>query len=111
MITMTVIVQLKPHKQQEFLLAIDSLYGTVNGGKEEGLKKTTLYQEVAEPTGFRLIVDWETQKDMEKYLRAEKFRVLLGALGVLCQESQIRYSDLPEKGDRSSGTMALFKEL
>ena len=111
MITMTVIVQLKPHKQQEFLLAIDSLYGNKDAGKEEGQKKTTLYQEVAEPTGFRLIVDWETQKDLEKYLRAEKFRVLLGALGVLCKESQIRYSDLPEKGDRSSGTMALFKEI
>ena len=95
MITMTVIAQVKPEKQQEFLQAVSSLYS--DREKEKGLKKTTLYQEMNAPAGFRLIAEWESQKDLERYVRAENFRVLLGALGVLCKESEIRYSTLPEK--------------
>ena len=97
MLTMTVIAQVKPEKQQEFRHAISSLYST-REEEEKGLKKSTLYQEVDDPHGFRLITEWETRKDLEGYLRAEKFRVLLGALQILCAKSEIRYSDLAEKG-------------
>jgi quinol monooxygenase YgiN len=97
MLTMTVIAQVKPEKQQEFRNAISSLYST-REEQEKGLKKSTLYQEVDDRRGFRLITEWETQKDLERYLRAEKFRVLLGALQVLCAQSEIRYSHLAEKG-------------
>ena len=97
MLTMTVIAQVKPEKQQEFRHAISSLYST-REEEEKGLKKSTLYQEVDDPRGFRLITEWETQKDLEVYLRAKKFRVLLGALQVLCAKSEIRYSHLVEKG-------------
>ena len=109
MVTMTVIAQVKPQKQQEFLQAVSSLYGGGEEEKEKGLKKTTLYQEVNAPTGFRLVAEWDTQKDLERYVRAENFRVLLGALEVLCKESEIRYSELPEKGDRNSGTTFLIE--
>ena len=94
MLTMTVIAKVKPEKQQEFRHAISSLYSTGEG--EKGLKKSTLYQEVDDPRGFRLIAEWETRKDLERFLRTEKFRVLLGALGVLCTESEIRYSEKTE---------------
>ena len=56
MMTMTVIAQVKPEKQQEFRHAISSLYS--NGEEEEkGLKKSTLYQEVNDPRGYRLITE------------------------------------------------------
>ena len=100
MLTMTVIAQVKPEKQQEFQQAISSLSSDMRE-EEKGLKKTTLYQEVNDPHGFRLITEWETRKDLEGYLRAEKFRVLLGALQLLCANSEIRYSHLPEKGRES----------
>ena len=96
MLTMTVIAQLKPGKRQEFLHTINSLYTNVE--EEKGLKKSMLYQEMNDLNSFRLITEWETQKDLEGYLRAEKFRVLLGALEVLCAKSEIRYSHLDEKG-------------
>ena len=99
MMTMTVIAQVKPEKQQEFRHAISSLYSNnSNNDEEKGLKKSTLYQEVDDPRGFRLITEWETRKDLEGYLRAENFRVLLGALQILCATSEIRYSQLAEKG-------------
>ena len=97
MLTMTVIAQVKPEKQQEFRDAISSLYNT-RQEEERGLMKSTLYQEVDDPRGFRLITEWETQKDLEGYLGAEKFRVLLGALEILCAKLEIRYSHMAEKG-------------
>jgi quinol monooxygenase YgiN len=97
MLTMTVIAQVKPEKQQEFRHAINSLYSNAEE-EEKGLKKSTLYQEVDDPRGFRLVTEWETQKDLEGYLGAENFRVLLGALEILCATSEIRYSHLAEKG-------------
>ncbi len=94
MLTMTVIAQVKADKQQEFRQAIGSLYNQEM--EEEGLMKSTLYQEVNDPHGFRLITEWESRKDLEGYLRAEKFRVLLGALEILCAKSEIRYSHIAE---------------
>ncbi len=95
MMTMTIIAQVKAGKQQEFLQAISSLYSN-NEEREEGLKRRTLYREMVNANSFRLVVEWETQKDLERYLQAEKFRVLLGALGILCRESEIRYSEKKE---------------
>ena len=95
MVNMTVIAQLKSEKQLEFRQTVESLFGGGQEAKEEGLRKTSVYQDVNEPTGFRLILEWKTQKDLEKYLKAGNFWVLLGALKVLCTESEIRYSTPP----------------
>jgi len=96
MLTMTVIAQVKPEKREEFLHAMTSIYS--NREEEKGLKKSMLYQEMDDPNSFRLIVELETRTDLEAHLRAEKFRVLLGALEILCTKSQIRYRHLDEGG-------------
>lgn len=88
MMTMTVVVKVRPEKQEEFLQSMRSL----NSDQEiqEGLRKSTLFREIDDQTGFSLIYEWETQEDLDRYLGAEKFRVLLGALKVLCEKSEIR---------------------
>ena len=65
---------------------------SLNSDREihEGLRKSTLYQEIDDQTGFSLIYEWETQEDCERYLGTEKFGVLLGAFKVLCEKSEIR---------------------
>jgi len=95
MITMTVVVKVRPGKREEFLQAVRSL----NNGpeKQQDLRKCTIYQEIDDPTDFSLIYEWETQEDCERYLGAEEFRVLLGALKVLCEKSEIRYRHISEE--------------
>ena len=97
MIIMTVLVKVKPDKREEFLQAIRSLHGEKDNNK--GFNKSTLYQEMDDPTGFRLIQEWEIQVDLEAYLTKEKFRVLLGALKILCDKSEIRYSRKAESSE------------
>ena len=93
MTTMMVFGKVKPEKQEEFLQVLLSLANDQE--KHEGLRKSTLYQETDDRTRFSLIYEWETQRDLEKYTRAEKFMVLLGALKVLCQESVIEVHPKP----------------
>jgi len=110
MITMTVIMKVKPEKREEFLQALRSLNGDQE--EQEGLKKSTLYQEIDDHTGFSLTHEWETQEDCDRYLVAEKFRVLLGALKVLCEKSEIRCGNISEKlPDLACGTLERVSEL
>lgn len=95
MISMTVFVKVRPEKRQEFLLAVRSL--NTDWEVQEGLMKSILYQETDDQNGFSLIYEWETKEDCERYLGSENFRVLLGALRVLCEKSEIRCSYLSEK--------------
>lgn len=88
-------MKVKPGKKEEFLQAMRSL--TDAREKHEGLKKSALYRETDDRTGFSLIYEWETKQDLEKYTGAEKFKVLLGALKVLCEKSEISYGKIPAK--------------
>ena len=90
MIIMTVLAKVKSDKREEFLQAIRSLHGERDN--DNGFNRSTLYQEMDDPAGFRLIQEWEIQSELEAYLAEEKFRVLLGALKILCDKSEIRYS-------------------
>ena len=104
MIIMTIVVKVKPEKEEEFLQAIRSLH--TGQDKEKGLISSTLYQEMDDPAGFRLLQEWNIQEDLEAYLSKEKFRVLLGALKVLGVKSEIRYSRKTEIPDQTDVLLA-----
>ena len=90
---MTIVVKVRPGKREEFLQAIR--YLSAGREKHQGLRKSTLYQEMDDEAGFSLIYEWETHEDLDFYLDTEEFRVLLGALKVLGEKSEIKYSRVP----------------
>jgi quinol monooxygenase YgiN len=59
--------------------------------REKGFTKSTLFQEVNDPDVFHLTEEWATQDDLEMFTKSEAFRVLMGALKVLCKKTEIRY--------------------
>ena len=95
MVAMTVVVKVRPEKREEFLHAMRSL--KADPEKQKGLKRVTLSQEIDDQNAFSFIYEWETQEDLKSYLRGEKFKVLDGAFRVLCEKSEINYSDIREK--------------
>ena len=95
MLMMTVAVKVKPEKREEFMQAMNSLLSA--GEKQQGLRTSRLYRTIDDQNGFRLICEWETKRDLDRYLGAEKFRVLLGALKVLCEKSEVRCSHISDK--------------
>jgi len=91
MISMTFMLRVRRENREEFLQVMRSLRG--DGERQTALSGVpTLYRDVDDEARFSLICEWETQERLEEYLRAEKFRVLLGAVKVLCDKSEIKYS-------------------
>jgi quinol monooxygenase YgiN len=82
------------HKQQEFLQVLRSLQS--DEASEEGQINLRLIEDLEDKTSYKLIDRWETEEDLEKYLCGEKFKVLLGALQVLCEKPVVQYKHIPE---------------
>jgi quinol monooxygenase YgiN len=89
MIGLTVDAIVSPDKQEEFRQAMVSLFG--GSDKQEGIKKSVLYRKASDKNDFILICEWNTKEHLKLFLEAAEFCVLLGAIRVLCKESEIRY--------------------
>jgi quinol monooxygenase YgiN len=94
MYVLAVKVKVNIHKQQEFLQVLRSLQSDEAG--EKGVTNLKLVEEGEDRTCYSLIDRWETEADLTNYLRGEKFKVLLGALQVLCEEAAVQYKFIPE---------------
>jgi quinol monooxygenase YgiN len=96
MSTVDVRLRVRPEKRDEFLQTIRSIQ---SGLKEEtDLTKSCLYQDMDDIQVFHLIEEWATQDSLERHIRSERFSILMGALKVLCLESEVKYqisSDTP----------------
>ncbi len=87
--TVTVSLRIIGDKSNEFLQSVRSLQGKLK--QEEGFAKCSLYQDVDDQNTFHLIEEWKTQDDLDRHLKSEIFRVLLGVLKVLSTEAEIKY--------------------
>ncbi|MEJ2657935.1 MAG: antibiotic biosynthesis monooxygenase [Desulfobacterales bacterium] len=87
--TVSISLKVFRQKKEEFLQTVRSLQSDLE--KDQGLIKSNLYQDVDDPERFHLINEWETEQDYDRYLRSEHFRVLIGALKVLSEETEVRY--------------------
>ena len=95
MIEMTVLVKLRPGKEAEFLQAIRSLKrdGEIRGSA----RNPSMYRAVDDACGFRLCWEWQTREQMELYRSSDDFKVILGAVRVLGERSEIWFSHVLEK--------------
>jgi hypothetical protein len=58
-----------------------------------------LYQDVENENALNLVVEWKAKRVLEKYIRSESFSILLGALNLLSESSEI----LLAKGTQPAG--------
>ncbi len=83
----TVALRLLPEHQVEFFQTVRSLERDMT--EQKGFRKSAIHHDINDKTAFSLVVEWETEDDLKRYLVAEKFKILLGALKVLSQEAEI----------------------
>jgi quinol monooxygenase YgiN len=83
-------LQVIPEKREEFLQTLRGLMAILE--KERGCKKATLYQDLDNVNRFNFIEEWKTDEDLERHLNSEEFKVLFGALKVLCNYSEVTYN-------------------
>jgi quinol monooxygenase YgiN len=88
--TVNVLLRVRPGKRDEFLQTVQSIQEKLKQ-EETDLTKASLYQDLNDANVFHLIEDWATPEAMERYIRSDRFSVLMGALKVLCSESEVKY--------------------
>lgn len=84
MIKMTITMKARPEKREELLQVVHS----VLEGEERHLVG---YQEAEDTTVFRLTYEWNSREELERFAGTEKFRILLEAIKVLCENSEMSF--------------------
>ncbi|HKP38386.1 MAG TPA: antibiotic biosynthesis monooxygenase family protein [Pyrinomonadaceae bacterium] len=81
MVLNTSSVTVFPEKREEFLQTITQLLEPINGAA--GCKRFRLYVDVADENSSLLLGEWESEADLDNYLRSADHAILHGAIMIL----------------------------
>ena len=79
-----------PAKRKEFLQTVQAMIQKIR--KEKGCIKCYACQDIEDENTFRLLEEWETQKDLDNHLRSDLFTVLLGVKNLLSEPLEINFT-------------------
>lgn len=85
MIVKTTRITARPDKRMELSQTIAGLLGPVRNVK--GCRTFRFYLDAADENSSLLLSEWESESDLNQYLRSNDFAVLKGALAVLSSRS------------------------
>ncbi|HEX7297000.1 MAG TPA: antibiotic biosynthesis monooxygenase family protein [Pyrinomonadaceae bacterium] len=85
MIVKTTKITARPDKRMELSQTIAGLLGPVRNVK--GCRTFRFYLDSADENSSLLLSEWDTESDLNQYLRSNDFAVLKGALAVLSSRS------------------------
>ena len=78
MIVTTTIISVKPEKRAELFQTIGALIDQVN--RTQGCAMFRHYIDALDENSSLLISEWETDSDLNNYLRSDDFAILRGAI-------------------------------
>lgn len=81
MVVNTTRITVQPEKRIEFFQTVRRLLEPLK--KARGCRALDFYLDVADENSTLLISEWETERDLNNYLRSNDFAVLRGAIIVL----------------------------
>ena len=85
MIVSTSRIALRPEKRIEFFQTIGRLVDPIKSTK--GCLTFRCYVDSSDENSSLLMGEWETESDLDSYLRSEDFAILHGAITILSTES------------------------
>ena len=85
MIVNTTRITVNPEKRIELAQTIRRLLGTIRGVR--GCRTFRFYLDAVDENSSLLISEWETESDLDRYLRSNDFAILRGAIRVLSVRS------------------------
>lgn len=81
MIVKTTRILVKPEKRTELVQTIGRLLGPIKNVK--GCRTIQFYLDAADENVSLLMSEWETESDLDRYIRSNDFAILRGAIMVL----------------------------
>ena len=88
MILTRIIFTTLPEKRKELMQTLISMFET--NGKENGCISHDIFCDIHEATVFNLIEEWKTREDLNRYIKSERFSVLLGTKSLLSRPLEIK---------------------
>lgn len=85
-------ITVRPENRKELCQTISSLINPMRS--EKGCLTYHFYEETGDRNTFVLIGEWETPNAWSDHLRSDNFAVLIGSLGLLCDNSRIDFKML-----------------
>jgi quinol monooxygenase YgiN len=88
MIIVRITMNVLPEKQKEVIQTLLSIVEPT--GKDKGCLCYDVFRDIENKTGFNLIQEWEIREDMDRYIRSERFSILLGMKSLLAKPMEIK---------------------
>ena len=92
MIMVRTTINVLPEKHKEVLQTLLSLIETP--GKETGWLSYGVFSDIEDENVFNLISEWETREHLNRFLKSDRFRVLLGTKSLLCEPLSVEFLKL-----------------
>jgi quinol monooxygenase YgiN len=92
MIHATARVRARTERQREFIQTVRALMAHTRN--EKGCISCHWYADIEDERSFRLVEEWETQRDLDDHLKSDHVRVLTGAILLLCEPSTLEINTL-----------------
>ena len=89
MILVSMEMTVLPAKHMEFSQTFHALIQSIR--KEKGCIKSSAYLDIEDENTFCMIQGWETQKELDNYLRSDLFEVLQGTKNFLSEPCEIKF--------------------
>ena len=89
MIVVRTIINVLPEKHKEVLQTLLSLIEPP--GKETGCLSYGIFNDIEDENVFNLISEWESNEHLNRFLKSERFSVLLGTKSLLCEPLSIDF--------------------
>lgn len=83
-------IKARPSKSKELLQTLLAWVGPTREAR--GCLACCFYRNTESEDHFVLTQDWRRPSDFEKHLRSEDFRILCGAIRLLCQPAETAFS-------------------
>jgi len=83
-----------PKKRTELLQTLETLKNSTCKA-DLGCVKYHFYQEGENENNIILILEWQTQERLAAYQNSDLYKILKGAISLLCGSSEVRISAMP----------------
>ena len=88
MIIIRITMTARPEKRKEVMQTLLSMIEPTL--QEKGCLSYQVFQGIEDENVFSLIKEWKTRKDLDRYLRTDRFGVLLGTKTLLNEQQNIQ---------------------
>ncbi len=87
MILTRIILRALPEKQKELMQTLTSMFET--NGKNKGCTSYDILCNIRDTAVFNLIEEWKTREDLNRYIKSDRFSILLGTKSLLARPMEI----------------------